>query len=109
MPLLLAAFTLLAAGGDGLPPWATAALTPAIVVGLLLTGQLRWGKGVDKEASRVEAALVKAETRAEDSEKRERSLQQGYMDKVLPLQERQIVLMQQVQDYLRSSIGDGRR
>lgn len=105
----LAAIKLLADTGGELPTWVTVGLTPAVVVALLLTGQLRWGKGVDKELTRCETAVTKAETRAEASEQRERSLQAGYIDKVLPLQERQIGLMQQVQDFLKALVAEGRR
>lgn len=94
----------LAAASDGLPTWVTVGLTPALVVFLLLSGQLRWGKGVDQDKAEAKASLAKAETRAEAAEARERTLQQAFMDKVLPLQERQLLLMQQVQDFLRSLV-----
>lgn len=94
----------LAAGGGDVPNWVTAGMTPALVVLLLLTGQLRWGKGVDKADVDAKAAQAKTEARAEAAESRERALQQAFMDKVLPLQERQIGLMQQVQDYLRAQM-----
>ncbi len=98
-----------ASGGGELPTWVTIGLTPAVVVALLLTGQLRWGKGVDKELTRCEMGTVKAETRAEASEERERALQQAFMDKVLPQQERQLTLMQQVQTYLQTLVSEGGR
>ena len=113
MTALLLVTTLAFAGlgqtsGD-LPSWATTALTPVIVVALLLTGQLRWGKGVDKELSRCEAQVVKVETRAEAAEARERALQQAFMDKVLPQQERQLALMAQVQSFLQLLLQEGGR
>lgn len=104
----LATVLMLAEAGGDLPTWVTVGLTPAVVVALLLTGQLRWGKGVDKELARCEVGMAKAEARAEASETRERSLQAGYIDKVLPLQERQIGLMTQVQDFLRALVQEGR-
>ena len=97
-----------AAGGE-LPTWVTVGLTPAVVVALLLTGQIRWGKGVDREIAKCEAQTVKAETRAEAAETRERALQQAFMDKVLPQQERQLTLMAQVQAFLQALIQDGGR
>lgn len=94
------------AGGE-LPTWVTIGLTPAVVVALLLTGQIRWGKGVDRELERCEVGTVKAERRAENAEQRERELQQAFMDKVLPQQERQIALMIQVQDFMRTLVAKG--
>ena len=106
IPALLAQ----AAGGGELPDWVTIGLTPAVVVALLLTGQLRWGKGVDREVTKSEAQIVKAETRAEAAETRERALQQALMDKVLPQQERQLALMSQVQSFLQALLAErGRR
>lgn len=95
-----------AAGGE-LPTWVTIGLTPAVVVALLLTGQIRWGKGVDREQTKCEAQTVKAETRAEAAEARERALQQAFMDKVLPQQERQLLLMAQVQQFLQTLVAEG--
>lgn len=102
---LIVALPLVAQATGELPSWVTTAFTPVIVVALLLTGQLRWGKGVDKEQARVEVTVVKAEARAEAAEARERTLQQAFMDRVLPTQERQLLLMQQVQDFLRTLVG----
>jgi hypothetical protein len=100
----LLALPLLAQSAGGLPDWATTALTPVIVVALLLTGQLRWGKGVDREIAKCDTQTAKAEVRAEAAEGRERALQQAFMDRVLPMQERQLLLMQSVQDFLRTLV-----
>lgn len=97
-----------ATGGE-LPTWVTIGLTPAVVVALLLTGQIRWGKGVDREITKCEAQVVKVETRAEAAEARERALQQAFMDKVLPQQERQLLLMAQVQSFLQALLQEGGR
>lgn len=97
-----------AAGGE-LPTWVTIGLTPAVVVALLLTGQIRWGKGVDREMAKCDTQILKAETRAEAAETRERALQQAFMDKVLPQQERQIMLMAQVQTFLQALLQEGDR
>lgn len=104
MALTLVPFLADAATGGELPTWVTIGLTPAVVVALLLTGQIRWGKGVDREITKCEASVVKAETRAEAAEARERALQQAFMDKVLPQQERQLMLMAQVQAFLQTLV-----